>query len=125
MIKPKFDEFTEICNGEDTYGAIAEVLKNQRSCIIGWTDERGSHFDVLFNILPLGFAQRPGTIQKNINIGFDLFVSIMKVGAFAFDISRHNTDFHYIEEKFNFNFGETTGKALADLINGIRIKLSK
>lgn len=44
------EKYGEVINGENTYKAIAKNLKNGKSVIVGWTDEEGTHFDILFSL---------------------------------------------------------------------------
>ena len=43
------DDYGEIVNGPYTYKGIAGRLKEGESVIIGWTDEKYTHLDLLFN----------------------------------------------------------------------------
>lgn len=117
-----FDEYGEVINGEDTYREIADLLTDisglagRKPVIIGWTDGKGTHFDILF---VLG-AEKFGTIQGGIR-GSDLFVSIMRWGAFGFCVDHKDTDAGYYEEKLGNRgtFGPTA-EPLAELINGVK-----
>lgn len=115
------DNYGEIINGEQTYDEIAKALKDGESVIIGWTDEQGSHFDILFNM----HAVRKGSqIQFGIRPETDLFVSIMRVGSFAFEINQSSLHTGYVNEKFGNFFGENiTSASLTKLINEIKIRL--
>lgn len=66
-------------------------------------------------------------IQGGIRPGFDLFVSIMRWGAFAFEINEADTHPGYYEEKLANRgpLGDTTREVLAELINGVRKLLAQ
>lgn len=107
-------EYLEITNSEETYEDIADILKEHGSMLIGWTDEIYTHYDILF----LYKTRFYGTnIQGGIKSG-DLFVSIMRKGAFAFKVNDNKKSSGYIAEKLNLSNNETTEK-LTELINGV------
>ena len=107
------DEYGEIVNGHDTVVEISKKLKNGQSVIIGWTDEKYTHLDLLFNYN----TYKEGMLQRGLR-GNELYVSIMSIGAFGFDVKNRETHKGYISEKLNIN-GEPTITKLAKLINGI------
>lgn len=114
-----YDSYGEVINGNETYRGIAEELESNAVCV-GWTDQDGTHLDILFTLKPLGY----GTFQGGIAPRRDLFVSIMRVGAFAFEINDMDTDPGYYAEKLaRGNFFGSAATALADLINGVRREL--
>jgi hypothetical protein len=108
------DSYGEIQNGEGTYREIASRLVSHGSVIIGWTDNLGTHFDVMFS-----FPLHIGYIQRGQKPG-DLFVSITGRGTYGFD--PYSGDLHedYICEKLLNNNPSSTAGRLADLINGVR-----
>lgn len=53
------DRYEEIINGYDTVTEIASKLKGGQSVIIGWTDEKYTHLDLLFNYR----AHKDGMLQ--------------------------------------------------------------
>ena len=107
-------EYGEIINGELTYKTIAEKLKSKGSLLIGWCDEEYSHYDILF-LYQTDFA---GTnIQGGIR-QTDLFISIMRKGAFGFEINNQQKSPEYIAEKLHIS-GTHTSKKIAELINGV------
>lgn len=112
------DEYGEIINGEDTYKGIAMHLNHGGKALIGWTDRHGTHFDILFI---KGVEFQGSNIQGGIRES-DLFVSIMRIGSFSFEIDNSNTHWGYYEEKLGsgMSFGSVTGQELADLINGVK-----
>lgn len=107
------DEYGEIINGYKTVTEIAEKLKKGQSAIIGWTDEKYTHLDLLFNYN----TYKEGMLQRGLR-GNELYVSIMSMGAFGFDVKDKEIHKGYISEKLNIN-GEPTITKLAELINGI------
>lgn len=106
------DKFGEVINGEKTYKEIAYKIKHGYSVIIGWTDEEYTHFDILFTLNVV----KEGTLQGGLRWN-DLFVSIMRKGAFGF-LTDSKKDSGYIGEKLGLGDNVTTEK-LTELINGI------
>ena len=127
----KHDAYGDVINAEETYKTIAAVLKNGRPMLIGWTDEMGSHYDILFTYKPASSLGQilngvwiedvflSGSFQGGIKPS-DLFVSIMRLGCFGFEVENLDTDWHYYSEKLGGRFNEPTGEKLAELINGIK-----
>jgi hypothetical protein len=118
-----YDEYGEVVNGELTYKGIAGELPSN-AVIVGWSDGNGTHLDVLFTLHALRYGDQ---IQGGIRPASDLFVSIMRWGAFAFEVNEADTHPGYYEEKLGSSgaFGETTREALAELINGVRKLLAQ
>lgn len=118
------DEFGTVYNGPETFHDIASLLQDFGACLIPWTDQAGTQYDILFAIL----HKEPQTVSRQLIQGgvtrWDLFVSIMRVGAFGFDIE--NTDTHpgYYAEKLKLT-GDETNKKLAEMINGIKVEWHK
>ena len=117
-LEPKYDEYGDVVNHEQTYQALAQKLKKDGSVIIGWTDGQGSHHDVLFNLQPKQF----GSLQGGMRGSTDLFVSVMRVGCFGFDKSRMDTFHTYTGEKLGIG-GSATTVELTELINQVRKQL--
>lgn len=112
-------EYGEITNSQETYEDIADILKEHNSVLIGWTDEIYTHYDILF----LYKTQFYGTnIQGGIKSN-DLFITIMRKGAFGFKIDSKKPS-GYIAEKLNLSDDETAEK-LAELINGVIERLGE
>lgn len=114
------DKYYEVVNGERTYNEIAESLNQNDAVLIGWTDEEetvGTHFDILFTRK----AVKTGMVQGGVK-GGDLFVSIMRLGAFGFKIENTDTAPGYYMSKLGFS-GEHTGEKLAELINEVKKRL--
>lgn len=107
------DKYGEIINGNETYLEIANKLKEGQSVIIGWTDEKYTHLDLLFNYK----TYKRGMLQRGLR-GNELYVSIIGLGAFGFDVKDKEIHEGYISEKLNIR-GEPTVIKLAELINGI------
>lgn len=132
----KTDEYNEVINHPNTFKAIAEELKKSKAVLIGWTDENYTHFDILFTYKPTvaigqiinGVFVEDIFLSANFQGGIrptDLFVSIMRVGAFGFEVNNKDTHWSYYDEKLGsrFRFGETIGAKLAELINGVKKNL--
>lgn len=115
----KDDGFGEVFNDSDTFKHIAHDLKDNTSVIIGWTDDENTHYDILFTYK----AKSYGILQGGI-AGDYLFVSIMRLGSFGFDVVAKDTSPEYYGEKL-FVSGIETQKKLADLINGVKKQLKK
>lgn len=109
------DIYDEIINGTKTYKEIANRLKQKTPVIIGWTDEDGTHLDILFTYNV--YKEQENYLQRGLR-GNELFVSIMGIGAFGFNINNSKRWLGYIEEKLNLR-GFEVGGQLADLINGV------
>lgn len=107
------DEYGEITNGYNTVKEMAEKLKEGQSVIIGWTDEEYTHLDLLFNYN----TYKEGMLQRGLR-GNELYVSIISLGAFGFDVEDREIHKGYISEKLNIH-GEPTITKLTELINGI------
>ncbi len=105
------DSYGEVINGENTYREIADKLLNKESIIIGWTDEKYTHYDILFSIYPY----KKGYLQRGLTHD-DLYVSIIGLGSFGFNICNEH-DGGYIAEKLNLS-GDCS--KLAELLNNIQ-----
>lgn len=111
----KKDTYGEVVNAPETYHAIATELNLDNSCMVGWTDGLGSHLDILFTLGAVKFGNVQGGIQPTI----DLFVSVMRAGAFAFNVEEDDTHPSYYGEKLGLGSGGTVTK-IAELINGVK-----
>ena len=108
-----FDNYGEVINGKATYLAIAKHIYFNNLILIGWTDELGGHYDILFAYRTLV----QGTdIQRGIK-GSDLFISIIGKGAFGFKVEKDKMS-SYVAEKLNLSDDKSTEK-LTELINGV------
>lgn len=108
-----FNKYGEVINGNETYKTIAKYLTYGESALIGWTDEADTHYDILFNYnaLSAGFTQ--GGIK-----GDDLFISIMRVGAFGFKTDDKKCPGYIAEKLFNGRLDKSVEK-VTELINGV------
>ena len=117
----KFDDWQEVVNHPDTYVTLAQDLRDKGACVIGWTDGDDSHHDILLTLCP----PQHGTLRLGLRGRSCLFVSIMRYGAFGFDLSsvepRH---VRYIAEKLEQPESDTT-RALTELINGVLAELGR
>lgn len=92
--------------------------------IIPWNDGHSSLHDVLFTYQPTtSFEYAPNKyLQGGIRVT-DLFVSVMRVGAFAFNVNNESSA-DYVAEKLNHSLNVTI-EELTKLINGVRKELRK
>ena len=110
----KYDEYGEVINEAETYKHIALLLETG-SVVIGWSDGQGTHLDILFCLRPYEY----GSLQGGQSASTDLFVAVLKRGAFGFEIKNEDTHAGYIEGKLGGGLGSTADK-LAELINQIK-----
>ena len=109
------DQYGETINGKNTYKEIADRLIKGQSVIVGWTDEKNTHLDILFTYRV--YKEKGNYLQRGLR-GNELFVSIMSIGAFGFDIDNSKKAPGYIGEKLGLNNCPTIEK-LAELINEV------
>ena len=108
--------FADIVEGPNTYKTIAGELRQSNVCLAGWNDQDFTHHDVLFALKPRHF----GNIQGGIRPEGYLFVSVMRIGAFAFNLHREAPlDPDYVNEKLGGSLGEPVRERLTALINGV------
>ena len=103
----------EVINSQETYKQIAQDLIENNSVIIGWTDERFDHRDILFTYN----VKRYGYIQRGLRPNY-LFVSIMSMSCIGFMISKEPKANGYIKEKLQLSDNSCNDK-ICDLINGV------
>ncbi len=110
------DAWNQVTNGPDTYKAIVEELIKNKCCIIGWSDTKYTHYDILFTLSPRKF----GHLYFGIKARNDLFVSLMRRGSFGFELTSPSENLHpgYIAQKLG-EHGDETMQALGELINGV------
>lgn len=113
-----FNKYDEVINGKYTYESIAKLLFKGETVGIGWTDEKDTHFDIIFK---LGI-EKYGIFQRGIKANY-LYVSIIDHTSYAFCVENGVKQGTYIQEKLRIN--DYTGDKLAQLINGIIICLNK
>lgn len=112
------DEHGEVINGPKTYTALTQHLAHGGSAIIGWTDEEGTHLDILLTLQPF----QAGTVQRGYRGATDLFVAIMSIGAGAFEVRSRMEPLYpsYVGEKTGLGSVENdTTIKLAELINAL------
>lgn len=110
-----YDEWGEVINGPETFKAVAQHIAHGGSAFIGWNDGDVTHLDILFSLTPV----KAGLVQGGLNQGQNLFVSIMRIGAFGFDINNPDTHPNYYAQKLGIT-GSVTIEKLAELIDGIK-----
>ena len=116
-MNPRNDEYGEVLNGQENYELIARILCSSGSTIFGWTDQDGSHLDILLTYKPFYMG---GGLQGGLKPNNYLFVSIMRYGhAFGFDIYNVDTHMNYYSEKLNLRENNTI-QELSDLLNGVK-----
>jgi hypothetical protein len=113
------DAVGEVVNTPPTYAAIAAALREDRCALIGWTDNAGSHLDILFTLGPLQCGNNNlGLIGANC-----LFVSVLGRGcqAFGFDVSSPRAPRApvYVAEKLFGREPDETSIAVTELLNGV------
>ncbi len=113
------DKYGEVVNGEKTYKKIADFLKKDGSFLIGWTDEKFTHYDILFSYNCDGM----GVFQRGIKIS-DLFVSIISVGSFGFKVDTEKS-IGYVGEKLFYGKTDISVEKITQLINGIIKNLNR
>lgn len=113
----KQDEYGTFMNDPENYRFIIETLEEDSLILIAWTDEEGSQYDILFAMPPIGNVIGP--VQGGIK-NQDLFVSIMRKGAFAFEIGRTSHPGYYAE-KLNMGGVNVTTEKLGELIDAVRM----
>ena len=111
------DEYGEIINGNKTYKAVAEDLKNGHSVLIGWTDEKFTHYDVLLHYTVKFYGTN---IQRGMK-PYYLYVSIIGIGSTGFCTNCEKFA-GYVQEKLNMTSDCTK---LTELINGVIKELNK
>jgi len=116
MENKMFDEYDQVINSKKTYKTIAETLEDTGKCLIGWTDQRYDHRDILFTYQPKTY----GVLQRGFRWCY-FYVSIMDSQCYGFlieintDNRKHNS---YIKEKLRLHKNECDD-SICDLINGI------
>lgn len=120
-----YDKYDTVINGEDTYRTTAEILLKDHAIIYPWTDEKSTQLDILFTYQPrthFEYGLNNSGLQGGVRVT-DLFVSIMRWGAFSFQLDDNPLSADYISEKFcKENISPTMDK-LAQLIEGVRKEL--
>lgn len=117
------DTWKTVINGPETYAEIWKTVQNGDSILIGWTDGMGTHYDIAF-MRGKYSAGRVQSLHPSLVNGMRghpvLFVSIFRVGAFAFDMGADQALHpNYVAEKLNIP-GQSTAQALAVLLNALK-----
>lgn len=119
-MNPKVDNTNLVVNAEETYHFLGSLILQFGSCLISWTDGDSTQFDILFTMPMTGDGGR--LLQGGIHPGY-LYVSIMRLGAFAFEWrDRHESSRSYYAEKLlnDPDDQSVTSEKLAELLNGVR-----
>lgn len=114
------DEYGTVFNGPDTFQEIALALITTKLALIPWTDEAGTQLDILL-AYGVEFAPSHGLIQGGVR-PTDFFVSIMRKGAFGFELNDLETHSGYYAEKLKLS-GEEMIDKLAEFLNGVKVAL--
>lgn len=112
----QFDEYGQVINDEKTYKKIAELLLDTGKCIIGWTDEKMDHRDILFTYQP----KKYGTLQRGLQWCY-LYVSIIGCNSMGFlieDRTDNRKADEYIKEKLDL-YDNNCDNKICELINGV------
>ena len=118
----KLDDYGEVINGDETYQKIAHDVASYGSSLIGWSDGEMTHLDILFTIVNSNCSQGP--ISGGQSASTDLFVSVLRWGAFGFELNGRWKAPGYISGKIPLGDNITTDK-FADLLNGVIAELEK
>lgn len=114
------DKYGEAMNGSKTYAAVARALSIEGKVLLGWTDEHGTHLDI---ILVLGPSHGGANLQRGIKPD-DLFIAIIERGAAGFNpdsIVNGTVNADYMASKLNIAPSQTSA-ALFELISGILLQ---
>lgn len=111
--------WVENCN--ELFEYIAESFLSNEPIIIAWSEGRGTQFDISFTHIKNNLGGIQGGIR---NIRNHLFVSIMQVGAFAFEIDDdYQLECDYVSKRLHVGWIDpepnVTLVALTELINGV------
>jgi hypothetical protein len=113
------DKVGDVYNSERNYVALADILENNGSVVIGWTDQDGSHLDILFCVSPI----QVGDLQGGMSTFSDLFVAVAFNGMFGFTIQDNYLASDYVAKKLNLGPPNSTSEKLAVLIGEVRKRL--
>lgn len=111
-----------VYNSQRTFTGLARMLNRYGSVFIAWTDEQGSQLDLLLTVQPIQVGPIAGGLQASTH----LFVSVIRFGAFGFQIKKggsHRSP-HDVSEKLHTGDNLTTNK-LVRLIDGTCEALQK
>lgn len=122
-MNPIIDEYGILKTSSESCAIIASLINNNGRLLVSWTDEEGTQLDILFTTLDQRISHPLAQPQGGIKSDY-LFVSIMRMGAFAFEINKSFTHPNTYAEKLGVDYGGVTANKLADLINGVKIALT-
>jgi hypothetical protein len=113
----KQDDYGCVVSSQETVDAISDTLRAGSPVAIAWGDQnKTTQFDILFSWNARGW----GNLQGGIKAETYLFVSIMRLGAFAFDVCKRPEQLHheYIAEKLLIG-SSRSAREVAGLIGGV------
>lgn len=117
MMEVNEDSYQEALNGYKTYKAIAKELLEYGRCIIGWSDGKYDHRDILFTYRP----HKYGNLQRGLRWTY-LFVSIIDYSSMGFLIEDGDCDntkhVSYLKEKLRLADNDCDDK-ICELVNGV------
>lgn len=116
----KYDAYAEVINSVESYLTIGKTLHESGVCVIGWTDEMGTHHDILFAVRVPQFGQLQGG-QSGMG---SLFVTILRrSGGFGFSNDNLMRALYptYVAEKLGLPEHGSTTEKITQLINGVRM----
>ncbi len=113
-ISVKQDEYGNVLNDHKTYlGLVVGLLI--RPVVFAWTDEQGSHLDILMTYEPAQY----GNLQRGMNSKTDLFIAVSGYGMFGFELNGFEKYPTYVGEKLGMGGSNLTTIALAEMINAV------
>lgn len=89
------DKWGEVTTSQETARGIAIALVVSGSALIGWTDGNATHHDILFCIV----RDHCGNFQGGVNPKTHIFISVMRLGCFAFRLGENELATSYYDEK--------------------------
>ena len=109
----KYNDWGEIVNHLGTYKDIAKWILLEGKCIIGWSDDKYDHRDIMFTLCPKYLG---GGLQRGLKENY-LYVSIIDDCCMGFIINK-DTKEGYIREKMHLHDNNCDNK-LGHLINEV------
>lgn len=115
-MRPTRDDYGVLTTSDDTSCAIAYTLATLGHCVVGWTDESGTHYDITLSYNPIHIGRSNGN-----SLGRRLYVGIVGKRSFGFALEDRNAPLHetYVAEKLGLSSRSTTTVRLTMLLNGI------
>jgi hypothetical protein len=117
----KYDDYGCVISAQETVDGIADALRDG-PVLIAWGDQnKTTQYDILFSYNVRAFGQVQGGLRASY-----LFVSIMRLGAFAFEVPSRTGQLHhaYIAEKLHIK-SQQTAREIAGLAGGVIDKLAE